>query len=253
MRVELVNWSGHGNLGDDAMAKILQDVFPDAINVGESPTNNADWYIVGGGTLLAPTSLFLGITPPEKTILVSVGVSGNWDGHGVEWLSKVTKIYARDFYTQGKLLQFNIQSELSADLVCYLKGKKRVRKGVWSNVMVTGASLVPGARGEALHEASIKRDRFFAMSPNEGIETKKDAVLYTDMQKLIDDLSGVQLCIATRLHAVVAAWIAGCDIRPIRYDIKIDKFLERVEKETPQSARRIVKKHLREIKNIIYD
>ena len=46
----LINWSGHGNLGDDAMARVLIKRFSkdfDVVNFGERP-GRADWYILGG-------------------------------------------------------------------------------------------------------------------------------------------------------------------------------------------------------------
>jgi len=56
-----------------------------------------------------------------------------------------------------------------------------------------------------------------------GAETK----VYTDVHELIAELSRCTEVITTRLHATVAAWVAGVPtIKAIHYDHKIQDFQE---------------------------
>ena len=90
------------------------------------------------------------------------------------------------------------------------------------------------------------------MSPDEDIKTVPNAVVYDDAQKLLDDLTGAKTIYATRLHANVLAWLAGChDIKSISYDAKINHFFERVNGLKPRETKMIIEKHLRQIKAII--
>ena len=99
----LINWSGHGNLGDDAMMRVLTNRFSkdfDVINFGEFP-GEADWFILGGGTLIAQGSTFMQRIPnPERTIGVSLGVSNKWEDAGLASLRKFPLLFFRDFAFQ---------------------------------------------------------------------------------------------------------------------------------------------------------
>lgn len=250
--VGLINWSGHKNLGDDAMTKILLDTIPRSVNMKEDPWD-ADWYILGGGTLIAPQSLFPGRLPnPEKTIGISLGVSCNWAGEHLDILKRMHRIYTRDLFSHGQLLKWGVDNILSVDLLCYLKPEEEVlTDGIWANLMYAPGTIVPEYKEQLSKIKLDLRDKevnYFAMSPDEDLETIPDAYVYTDAQLLINDLQGADIVYATRLHANVAAWVAGCkNIVKIGYDPKINHFYERVASLTPERARNIIHNHLNDI------
>lgn len=258
MSIQLINWSGHKNLGDDAMAQVLLSYFHGSINVGEYPTE-ADWYILGGGTLISPGSVFYGLVEhPERTIGISLGVSCNWDGEGIETLKRMKKIYTRDFFSHEKLKEFGVENILSVDLLCFLKPLKgcRNKEGVWANLMYSECGSNKSLNQDldkARSDLDGKEVNYFALSPDEDIATTPQSEVYTNAQELLDRLSGVRTIYATRLHAHVLAWVSGCkDIRSIPYDLKIEHFFERVKNLKPYTARKIINNHLQQIKKIVY-
>lgn len=257
MRVELINWSQHNNLGDDAMTQVLLERIPGAINVQEHPTQNADLYILGGGTLISPLSLFpMRVPDPRKAVGISLGVSSNWNGEFSTILAKFKKIYTRDFFSHEALNKYGVQNELSVDLLCAHESPQfKMRQGIYANIMYTQCGvqnlkeMVDGALAELKEHKNV---RYFAMSPHEDIETVNHAKVYDDARKLLKDLSITETVYATRLHANVLAWVAGVpDIRPIAYDPKVDHFFERVKDLTPKKAKKIIDKHLYEIISMI--
>lgn len=256
MSIGLINWSKNGNLGDDAMTRILLEYFEDVENFSDDVNNlkDKDWYIFGGGTLITPSVFFFEmIQHPERTIGISLGVSSNWEGQHVDILKRMKKIYVRDVFSYNRLKEYGIESTLSVDLMCYLQPmQKKKKQGMIANIMYTWCSINKNHKEEvnqALKETmGIPK---FAMCLKEDIETMKNAELYTDAQKLIDDLSGFKTIYATRLHANIAAWLSGCkDIRAIEYDPKIKHFFERVKDLTPEKAKETIDEHLKEIKHI---
>ena len=217
------------------MAKILKRYLPGAINMGENPLK-ADWYILGGGTLIAPQSRFLKILPnPEKTIGISLGVSYNWMGEFQEILKRIKRIYVRDYFSYNVLKKYGIKSILSFDLLCELGGiKSRKRKGIWGNF---------------LHKfPHLRIDNYFALSQNEDMDTMTMANLYTSAIELREDLASVEMIFTTRLHANIIAWLSGCKkVYPIPYDMKVIHFWERIMGVKIKEAQRVIKKHLKEI------
>lgn len=257
MSVGLINWSGHKNLGDDAMTDVLLRTIPGAVNMKEEPWE-ADWYVLGGGTLIAPQSLFPGRLPnPEKTIGISLGVSCNWQGENADILRRMKRIYTRDYFSHQRLLNHRIPNILSVDLLCYLESEPPpVTDGIWANLMFAPESVNMGHRDElfrTLHQLELDQSvNYFAMSPDEDLNTKPNAYVYTDAQVLINDLQGAKKVYATRLHANVCAWVAGVkDIVSLSYDPKIDHFFERVKGLTPHGARKIIREHLDEICELV--
>lgn len=251
MSIQLINWSGHNNLGDDAMAKILANYFG-AENKGEHPSE-AHWYILGGGTLISPGSLFYGAMPyPERTIGISLGVSSNWEGQSAEVLKRMKKIYTRDFFSHQKLNDYGVANVLSVDLLCYLEAERRPQTDeIWANLMYSPCTSMSDLEAVVYHTKSeIPDAKFFAMSPDEDVATIPQAKVYTDAQALLNDLAGAKKVYATRLHANVLAWVAERKIVPIAYDPKVTHFFERVFRLTPETARKIIIEHLKEIKMI---
>lgn len=261
MSIQLINWSGHLNLGDDAMAEILLYYFGelnkfDVENVGEKPTES-DWYILGGGTLISPGSVFYNLVEyPEKTIGISLGVSCNWNGEGVDKLKKMRKIFTRDYFSHEMLNKFGVQNDLSVDLLCYLLPEsKEQKKEIWANLMESSCTThqdLHGAVVRAREELEGKDVTYFAMSPDEDVSTQPNATVFTSANMLLNDLARAKTIYATRLHANVLAWLSGCkDIRTIEYDYKIKHFFDRVKDLTPEKCQKIIKKDLRKIKEII--
>lgn len=251
MRIELMNWSGHTNIGDDEMARILMKYFPEAINVCESPSDIADAYILGGGTLVTPSNNFLDRTDPKRTYGISIGVSDNWQGQYIEFLRQMPVIYCRDNFSYERLKGFGCNAKLSVDLLCALEPKsKKKRKGIWANLMRSGSGRnVNGQIDELINRKDI---HFFAVCSLEDKDTKSDSSLYLCGQMLLDRLSSVATVYATRLHANVIAWMAECELKPIVYDSKIEHFLERVKGLTPKQVNLHIKKDLKELKRLIY-
>lgn len=248
MHIGLINWSGHGNLGDDAMATILQEYFGEmAQNMGEH-AEPADAYILGGGTLISPGSLYPNIIQPEKTVGISLGVSSNWDGEHKDVWSRMRKIFVRDEFSYNALRKHGIDCELSVDLCCALKPTKQYknRGGVMANIMYAPESPMPNHK--KLVDAYLKdydNAEYFAMSPDEDVDTVPWAKVYTDAQELVDRLAKAEKVVATRLHAHVLAWVAGVeDIHSICYDPKIIHFNDRVAELTPVEAREIINRDL---------
>lgn len=242
IRIELLNWSGHHNLGDDAMAQILMETIPGAVNMGET-SSEADWYIFGGGTLISPGSLYFNlIKHPERTIGFSLGVSYNWNGEWLDKLKQLKKIYVRDEFSQKRLAEFGVESTLSVDLLCYLEPQpEKPRVEVWVN---------------AFRDSYPQGDKYFALSPVEDKEVMPQAEVYDDFRKLAADLMGAKCVVASRLHANVLAWMTKCPkiylFSPPSHgvDFKVVHFYERVAKLTPEEARSIISNHLRELKEL---
>ncbi len=251
--IGLINWSGHENLGDDAMVKILEQFF-EAKNMGEKQ-KDADFYILGGGTLIAEGSLFMStLKHPERTIGISLGVHGEWHGYGEEYLKKFHKIYTRDKFSHERLLEHDIPNTLSVDLLCYLEPTVwHPKTQVWGNIMQPGRNIGEGFE-DKVRELLNKDDiRYFALSSEEDMDTMgMETDLYNDGQLLLDHLTAAKTIYATRLHALVLAWVAKCpDMRALAYDLKLIHFLDRVKDMTQEQAQQIIETHLYEIQDII--
>ena len=262
MRVELINWSGHNNLGDDLMTELLLDHIPGSYNVGEEPTKKADWYILGGGTLIAPQSKFIALSPnPEKTIGISLGVSEKWNGEGVQFLKRMPVIYARDFFSLHQLKTHGVtRAKLSVDLALAYPPPKRPKhvRGIAANLMYPFGNPNPEFREELdffKKEVSLlKGVERFALCDKEDIQTDNQATYYDSAKDLVGLLSKKDRIYATRLHANVLAWLVGCkDIVPIVYDEKIAHFYERVRNLNRYEAHEIILSHLKEVESMIYD
>ena len=253
--IGLINWSGHKNLGDDAMAQILLYTIDGAVNMGEKPTQ-ADGYILGGGTLISPHTLFLNVLPnPEKTVAISLGVDDNWDGEGLDILKRLKKIYTRDYYSHVTLNKHGVDNTLSVDLLCYMSPTEiKAKSKLWVNIMYSKAS--PNKELKKITENAKKnlkgqKVNYFAMSPVEDLETVPEAKVYTDAQKLLNDLTSADTIVATRLHANILAWLSGCKrIYAIEYDPKIIHFFKRVQDLDQSQTRKIINEHLEEINEI---
>lgn len=251
--MKLIGWYGNGNLGDDEMANILRRRFPDVSD---------KWTLISGGTLISPLSDFMPmVTDPEHTIGVSMGVSSNWSGQWLDILSKIRHIYCRDYFSYFRLKDAGLTNiTLSFDLWCVLAPKpsivdvpKRVPPA-WGNFI----DLSRGGHDEYLISLSdhLRRSshgyKRFAMSTEEDLRACPEARLFTDGAELVQTLRAAPRVITTRLHAAVAAWIAGVpNIHPIFYDPKVCHFFERVAGYKPYDARLMVEKHLDEIAAIM--
>jgi len=225
------------------MADILQRYFPEAINMRESP-KEADWYILGGGTLISPYSKFLTTLPETDRIIgISLGVSYNWRGEYLETLKRMKKIYVRDYFSHKILKEYGIKSTLSFDLLCELGGEKpQKRKGTFANFLHKFPDLRWGI------------NEYFAMSPVEDIEAMPGAKVYVSAVELRNRLASAERIFATRLHANIIAWLSGCKrIHTIPYDMKVIHFWERINRIKIEEAQETVKRHLKEIYEEITD
>lgn len=237
-----INWAGHGNLGDDAMDKILRNRFPDT----------QDWTIIGGGTLIINNGEFLErIDRPEKTIGISLGVGYTWKGEGKDILQKMHKIYVRDYFSHYKLLEYGVDNTLSVDLLCYLEPVGRAGEGIkFANLLYTETEFDKYQR-TITQQIDITGYEQFALSQFNDLAAMPNAPVYSNAQKLLNVLSGADEIIATRLHANVLAWITGSRVIPICYCKKVVHFYQRVAGLTPREARDIITKHLDEIEWIL--
>jgi polysaccharide pyruvyl transferase WcaK-like protein len=252
-RVRLLNWSGHGNLGDDEMDRILRRNL-EASGI-EVTNEHYDWTIIGGGTLIAPASEYIReIENPSRTILFSVGVSSNWEGAHLFFLARCHRIYTRDLYSQKQLERFEIHAKASFDLWFDLELRQWLpyENKIAANFIRARESVNPSHQelADTLSTVSaLKGFERFALSPIEDMEQMGDkARLFTDGQELIDYLSTCGTVYTDRLHATVAAWIAGVkDIRPLFYDPKICHFLEYARLYTPEEAQETLRKDLQSV------
>jgi hypothetical protein len=237
-----VGWFGHGNLGDDEMLRILEEHLPDT-------------ETFGGGTLITPgfkkdSEFYSKITDPDNTVGISLGVSSDWNGEGAELLIRLKAIYARDLYSHVRLRAFNIDSIVSVDLWNVHVAPKRKRFRKVANLIDLShkedkyLSLLP-------HFIAERRNgfEFFQMSQTHNFMGGAQA--FSDGKKLIEYLSEAEVAVTTRLHATVAAWIAGVpDIRPVIYDQKCAHFLDRAASIDQPEAHEMIMRHLEEIRNL---
>lgn len=204
-------------------------------NLGER-TNGKDLYILGGGTLIAPHSLFLrNIVNPHKTIGFSLGVSSNWNGEYAKVLKECKRLYVRDKFSHRRLADHGIESTLSVDMLCALMPSATPDKRdqvTWNAIKGRGKTRPEGVT--RVVPVSVE---------DEG----EDPVLKG--QELVDLMAKTKRAYCMRLHAVVCAWVAGVpDIFPYTdYDPKVWHFFERVEGMTPEEARHIIDQHFEEL------
>lgn len=233
-----IGWFGHGNLGDDEMLRILEEHLPDT-----------DTF--GGGTLITPGSEFFDkITDPDNTVGISLGVSSNWNGEGEPVLRRLKAIYVRDLYSHVRLKAFNIDSIVSVDLWNVLVAPKAKRFRRVANLIDLShkkdayLSLLP-------HFIADKRNGFEFFQMGHAHTFVGGAQVFDDGKKLIEHLSESEVAVTTRLHATVAAWIAGVpDVRPVIYDPKCAHFLDRAAAIDRHEAHETIMRHLEEIRKL---
>lgn len=242
MNIGLLNWSGHDNLGDDTMARILVDVLKrefDVENLQERFEVEKDAYVLGGGTLICPGSRFLNLlSHPERTIGFSLGVSSNWGGEWLEVLKRMPAIYVRDDFSYRRLKAYGLTPILSVDLLCALEepGWHPRTVKVWNAISAKGYT-----------KPDVQGLRCIRMSKEDHDED--NSLKFQDGYDLVEYLGLAEEAHLTRLHAVVCAWIAGVPriIPDYSYDQKIRDFMERVMTLTPSEARRIIYSHLNDL------
>lgn len=236
MSVQHVGWFGHGNLGDDEMLRIVEEHLPE--------TNT-----FGGGTLITPGSEFyVKIIDPDDTVGISLGVSSNWNGEGEHVLRRLKAIYVRDLYSHVRLKAFNIDSVVSVDLWNVHVPPKRARHRRVANII--DLSHKEDSYLKMLPQFISDRrtgHEFFQMSAEH--PSVAGAQVFDDGRKLIEYLSEAEVAVTTRLHATVAAWVAGVpDMRPVIYDPKCAHFLDRAASIDRIDAHDMMMRHLEEIR-----
>lgn len=238
-----VGWFGHDNLGDDEMLRLLEEHLPGV-------------KTFGGGTLIAPTSEFFDELEkmfPEETVGISLGVSENWNGERVDVLRRLKRIYVRDVFSYERLKEHGLDPIMSVDLwfahepVGYRGGRVRSLNAM-DVIDLTHKSHYLTELTKRYVEAFPSYERF-NMSPSHPLGG--ETYIPKTGAELITYLSNVETAVVTRLHALVAATIAGVpDIRPIFYDAKCRHFLERMGTIGVQGAHDLMLKHLEEIRNL---
>ena len=270
-KVGLLNWSGHGNLGDDAMAEELMrrlEAFGHSpINMGENIRlgDDCDWYVVGGGTLITRSGSFRDLirkAGPHRCLLFSMGVAADWNGEESSLLQGVAGIWARDIYSWHRLRAHSVGAELSVDMLAgtpapYIHPCDR--KGIAANFMIADNTPHPCLREtvhqvmDELRDRGAQPDLLFALSMEEDVKTMgAGCVLFDNAENLVAELAKYETAIVTRLHAAVLAWAAGVpDIRPIVYDPKVQYFLERVAGLSKRNVRDILNADYNEMNAIL--
>lgn len=226
-------------MGDDTMARLLFEKLQpvcDLQNLGERMQIPKDLYVIGGGTLIAPGSLFLNrLQSPTKSVGFSLGVAYSWNGEYASVLRDMKAIYVRDEFSHRRLAEFGVKSVLSVDLLnaipaheCEPRDRTRV---FWNSVKVHSNERPPDAE-----ELPVSVE-----------DNGAPPMLYG--KDVVDLLTGARRVYVTRLHAAVAAWMAGVPeilVYP-QYDPKVGHFFERVRSLTPIEAHHIVNDHLNEL------
>ncbi len=238
MSADHIGWFGRGNLGDDEMLRLIEEQLPD------TPT-------FGGGTLITPGSEFYAkIADPDDTVGISLGVSHDWRGEGEPVLKRLKAIYVRDLYSHVRLKAYNIDSIVSVDLWNVHVAPKRKRFRHMANLIDLSHKQDPYF-SQLPHFIVDKRNgyEFFQMSSTHAFIG--GAKVYSDAAQLIERLAETEVAITTRLHATVAAWIAGVpDIRPIIYDQKCAHFLDRAAAIDVPEAHEMMMRHLEDIRRL---
>jgi len=236
-----LGWFGHRNLGDDEMHRLLER------HLGDTDT-------FGGGTLITPGSEFY-CQITKDMIGISLGVAESWNGEGIQALGRLRKIYVRDFYSARRLAEFGLDAVVSADLWFLNEPPKpQERTKRVANLITLTASPRPELQDKVV--ATIKRCRdsgfeFFAMSPIEDKELTPEATLFEEGGELLNYLAQAKQAIVTRLHAYVAAVIAGVpEITYIPYDKKLDDFTERMKDCDLKTTRELLLRHVDDIKKL---
>lgn len=256
MTIGLLNWSGHQNIGDDAMTFALEMALKKrghtVINQGECAIpEQVDAYIWGGGTLISAVGVWP-ILPKDKPVIgFGIGVCEKPPSDLPalkEELSSVKMIFARDIYSYLELAKNNIPCTLSFDPVFLIDYYKTVpREYVGVNILQspkTDYKIVQGF----LDRYSKQELKGFAIGHPEdeaGLEAFDiDYEFYSDPYKLLDFLAGAKATITTRLHAAVFSYLARVpEINPVIYDPKITRFMEYVV------ANKIPVPHMRNVLN----
>ena len=128
MRIGLLNWSGHNNIGDDAMAFVLQKELEkrghNVINQGErAKPDEVDAYFWGGGTLISATGVWPDIPLRKPLIGFGIGVGEKPDSNipAVKYnFDDAKMIFARDYYSYIQLSKYRVPAILSFDPVFLL-------------------------------------------------------------------------------------------------------------------------------------
>ena len=229
MSIRLVGWYGHGNLGDDAMRQFAEERFGHLGIVDEG----YDWTIMCGGTQIMPYGEFLdAIDDPEHTVTLGIGVADSWEGQGADVLRRMARVYVRDFYSLERLRRFDIAAEFSGDpWLWFVAPKSELRTGVFANTMRLSNEFRPYIHSQTerfMERARAEGAKLFAMSPGEEPAMMGQEVeVFTGARELLVELATAKRSYTTRLHATVAAWIAGVpDRRVLVYDQKVQHFLD---------------------------
>lgn len=257
MRIGLLNWSGHKNIGDDAMAQVLATELVKrghvVINQGEHPKpDEVDAYFWGGGTLISATGVWPEIPPRKPLIGFGIGVAEHPNSNipAVRYnFDSAKMIFARDIYSYLELTKYRVPAMLSFDPVFLLDydDPEEPRDFVAVNIIgsrKTDYDLVK----ETLEKYKGERIRGFAVGSPEDEQGMKDFGIefdfFDDPYELYKFLKHAKVAICTRLHANVFAYMANVpEIVPITYDQKVKRFHEYVVNN------RIPVRHMREMLN----
>lgn len=204
----------------------------------------------GGGTLITPNNEFW--EQIEKgQVAVSIGVSENWNGEHADALKQFSAIYVRDLYSYWRLMPYNLWPILSVDLWNVLVAPKRKRFRKVANVENLSHKSVYLDKFSTMIRDRCRKEgyEFFSTSPDHIKTFAPESKVFESGQELIDYLAEAEVAYVTRLHALVAAWIAGVpDIRPIIYDPKCQHFLDRMRLFTPEEAHAKIMADLEQIR-----
>lgn len=267
-RIGLLNWSGNGNLGDDAMAEILgEKIYArgyHVINMGEHTDESAaDAFIWGGGTLINGSH---GIWPelPKKKPIIGFGLGlcerpGRYYWKNMKTFIEgalngpnIVALYVRDVATYDELKGIDVKSTLSYDPVLWHEPIPRPQTD--DNIVACNFLYC-----EELSHAAFERERAklngavfkgFAMDQEDirpmvdfGIECQRMRTAH-DVMKL---LSTAGMALVTRLHAYIFAYICRVpSIKHFAYDPKVDRFIERMRDHTHAEAIEALDAHLDE-------
>lgn len=251
--INYVGWVGHQNIGDEALYRVIQNLFHSYRFIYYQGTAHSQVTFFGGGTLLPLlcTSVEPNVRPTKFNYVFGTGVLdpvfyGRWHPVAVERLKSFNFrfIGVRDIFSKNILNEWGIKSEVIGDPCLSLEpcpNKRRYDKRVAVNIGSDG--LVWGGNEEIVFQEITKvchtlkthgyqpviipfnKEDFGRIkeSPLNNFEIFRE---WFDVNSVLDFISSCKILIGERLHSTI---FSSCTFTPfisINYRPKCLHFAE---------------------------